>query len=74
MVSCGFMLMLLYLTLLDIYVLFFQVEIQRVSGSFPQERIAICDSNSDCSDGSNNDDTMVVKVRFVQLSNINSIT
>ena len=45
-----------------------------MSGCFPQERIAICDSNSDCSDGSNNDDTMVVKVRFVQFSNATFIT
>ena len=36
-----------------------------MSGCFPSERVAICDSNSDCSDGSKEDDgfNMVIKVR-----------
>ena len=43
---------------------FFQIQLQRMSGYFPQERVAICDSNSDCSDGSKEDDgcNMTIKV------------
>lgn len=39
-----------------------QVEVSRVSGCFPHERVAGCDAGSDCSDGSDEGCGLAIKV------------